>query len=210
MATKAKITKAYIEFELMEGRAPHSVFELCKKIKIEEATFYKLFASLKAVQEEILVEFLTHTFEIIDKDPEYANYNAREKTLAVFYTLFAQFEKSRSYFLAKYSSLKDVPKQFKEWDAFLKTLDYQIECIIQEAKQSAEIIDRPYVGVHYSKGFKLIFTYIFRVWINDTSEGFTTTDAAIEKSVNLSFDMLGSSPLDSLIDFGKFAFKTKI
>jgi hypothetical protein len=210
MATKAKITKAYMEFELMEGRAPHSVFELCKKIKIEEEAFYKLFSSLTSVQEEILAEFLTRTQEIVDKDLEYPNYNAREKTLAIFFTLFAQFEKSRSYFLAKYSSLKDAPKQFKEWDAFMNTLDYQLECILQEAKQSSEVIDRPYIGAHYSKGFKLVFTYVFRVWINDTSEGFTTTDAAIEKSVNLSFDMLGTSPLDSLIDFGKFAFKTKI
>jgi hypothetical protein len=80
MATKAKITKAYMEFELMEGRAPHSVFELCKKIKIEEEAFYKLFSSLASVQEEILAEFLTRTQEIVDKDPEYPNYNAREKT----------------------------------------------------------------------------------------------------------------------------------
>jgi hypothetical protein len=89
-------------------------------------------------------------------------------------------------------------------------LNARIESILVEAKQNEEIKDRPYIGEHYAKGYKLVFTYLFRVWLKDDSEGFSTTDAAIEKSVNLSFDMLGVSPLDSLIDFGKFALKTKV
>jgi hypothetical protein len=48
------------------------------------------------------------------------------------------------------------------------------------------------------------------VWLNDDSDEFSNTDAAIEKSVNLSIDMLEKNTLDSLIDFGKFALKTKI
>jgi len=210
MATKEKITKAYIEFELMNGRAPHSAFELCKKLKIEEATFYKSFSSLNAIREEILVNTLSTTFEIIENDPEYQGYSAREKALAIFYTLFAQMEKNRSYFLAKYSSLKEAPHQFKEWESFMKTLDMHLNDVLLEAKSSQEIIDRPLIGEHYHKGFKLIFSYVFRVWINDTSSEFATTDAAIEKSVNLSFDLLATSPLDSILDFGKFAFKTKV
>lgn len=210
MATKEKITKAYIEFELLNGRAPHSVFELCKKLKIEESIFYKSFSSLNAIREEILVNTLSTTFEIIENDTEYPAYSAREKALSIFYTLFAQLEKNRSYFLAKYSSIKEAPHQFKEWDSFMKTLDSHLNEVIQEAKSSQEIVDRPLIGEHYHKGFKLVFSYLFRVWINDTSEGFSTTDAAIEKSVNLSFDLLATSPLDSMLDFGKFALKTKV
>jgi hypothetical protein len=41
-------------------------------------------------------------------------------------------------------------------------------------------------------------------WIKDNSKGFEATDAAIEKSVNLGFDLVGPGPLDSIIDFGRF------
>jgi hypothetical protein len=33
--------------------------------------------------------------------------------------------------------------------------------------------------------------------------------AAIEKSVNLAMDLMGKSPLDAALDFGKFLFQNK-
>jgi hypothetical protein len=55
--------------------------------------------------------------------------------------------------------------------------------------------------------FKLLFLTDF--WIRDTSKGFENTDAAVEKSVNLIFELMGQNTLDYIVDFAKFMFATK-
>ena len=210
MKKKDTITKKYAEFELLEGRAPHSVFELCNHAKIQEKTFYNHFNSLASIKKYILESLVNQTIERIDDDENYAEFSANEKALALFFTLFEEFMEQRSYLILKYSSIKDVRHLAGDWDSFFMQFNARMEQIIQEAKSTEEVVSRPYIGDYYAKSFKLVFLYIFRVWINDDSEKFQTTDAAIEKSVNLAFEFLGHSPLDSILDFGKFAMKTKV
>jgi AcrR family transcriptional regulator len=210
MASKEKITKGYIEFELMNGRAPHSVLELTKKLKIEESEFFACFGSLEQVRREILNGMLETTLALMDADPNYHSFTAREKLLALFYSLFEQFKSRRSYLLARYSDMKNLPQISADWKDFMKKLTSRADDIVSEAKSLDEIKDRPVIANHYGKGAPLVFAYLFRVWIKDESPDFANTDAAIEKSVNTAFDVLGANPLDTLFDFGKFAFKTKV
>ncbi len=210
MTTEEKITKGYIEFELLNGRAPHSVFELTKKIKIEESVFYQSFGNLEQVQQLIPLNLLKKTLSIMDEDPQYRSFSAREKLLALYFTLFEQFQTQRSYLLLKYNDLRKAPQTMKDWKLFFEEMETRVDNILSDGKISDEIKDRPIIGNHFAKGFKLVFTYLFRVWMNDDSVEFANTDAAIEKTVNLSVDMFGTSPIDSMLDFGKFALKTKI
>lgn len=209
MTTEEKIIKGYVEFELLNGRPPHSVFELAKKIKLDESVFYESFTNLDKVRQAVLTGLLNQTLSVMDADPQYLGFSSREKLLALFFTLFEQFKAQRSYLLVKYSNLLKMPQSMQDWKPFLEGLDARIDAILGEGKETEEIKDRPVIGAHFSKGYKLIFNYLFRVWVNDDSVDFSNTDAAIEKTVNLSFDMMGSTPLDSLLDFGKFAMKTK-
>jgi hypothetical protein len=207
---RATFLKKYIEFELIHGRTPNSVFEFCKENKTDEATFYEFFNSLTQLRKAILTEQINNTLSILDESEDYAAYSAREKVLALFYTQFEQFKSIRSYLIEKYQDKNDVKNNVKDWDDYFNQFQARIEGILVEAKQTEEVQDRPYIGEHYAKGFKIGFTYVFRVWLKDESQDFETTDAAIEKTINLAFDMLGVSPLDSLLDFGRFAIKTKV
>tara|TARA_B100000508_G_scaffold141093_1_gene146573 strand:+ start:85048 stop:85683 length:636 start_codon:yes stop_codon:yes gene_type:complete len=210
MKKKDSIAKQYAEFELMQGRSPHSEFELCKEINLKEKTFYNHFNSLGAVRKYLLELPINETLSRLDEDENYEAFSANEKALALFFTLFEEFMNHRSYLISKYSSVKDVKHLAGDWENFFRQFNARMESIIQEAKQNEEVVSRPYIGDYYAKSFKLVFLYIFRVWINDSSDKFQTTDAAIEKSVNLAFEFLGHSPLDSILDFGKFAMKTKV
>jgi hypothetical protein len=210
MATPEKITQGFIEFQLLNGRKPHSVLELTKKLKITEEEFYKHFPTLDKIAQKIPLNNLLNAVQRLHQDANYPEFTAREKLLGIFFTLFEELNKNRSYYLFNYTDIQQISSQAKDWKPFLSELDLTIDQILSEAKREEEIKDRPLIGEHYSKGFKLVFTYLFRVWIKDESEGFSSTDAAIEKTVNLSFDMLQSNQLDALIDFGKFAFKTKV
>jgi len=50
----------------------------------------------------------------------------------------------------------------------------------------------------------------FTNYIDDSSSSFEKTDLFIEKSVRASFDLIDTTPLKSLIDFGKFLYKEKM
>jgi hypothetical protein len=59
-----------------------------------------------------------------------------------------------------------------------------------------------------SAWFQLLVTLKF--WLDDTSPSFEKTDIFIEKSVRASFDLIDTTPLKSIIDFGKFLYKEKM
>ncbi|MDQ2864039.1 MAG: TetR family transcriptional regulator C-terminal domain-containing protein, partial [Bacteroidota bacterium] len=60
----------------------------------------------------------------------------------------------------------------------------------------------------FSKRYKdalwIQFAFIINFWIDDDSNGFEKTDEAIEKGINLSFDLFQRSPIDNLFEYGKF------
>lgn len=210
MKKKETILEKYKTFELTKGREPHSVFEFCQVNKGKETDFYQHFSSLKQLKREILENMMTETTAVLDNDPSYEEYSAREKALALFYTLIEVLKANRSYLLYKYQDLNHVKGNYKDWEDFFRRFDARMEAIMLEAKQNDEIIERPLIGKYYGSSFKLTFTYVFRVWLNDDSKQFERTDAAIEKSVNLAFELFSQGPLDSILDFGRFAVKTKI
>ena len=46
--------------------------------------------------------------------------------------------------------------------------------------------------------------------MEDSSPSFEKTDVVIEKSVRAIFDVFETTPLESVIDFGKFLWKDKM
>jgi AcrR family transcriptional regulator len=207
---KETILEKYKVFELTNGRAPHSVFEFCQANKANEGDFYQHFSSLTQLKRAILENMMQETIAVLDNDEAYAEYSAREKALALFYTLIEVLKGNRSYLQYKYQDLHQVKSNYKDWEDFFRLFDARMEGIMLEAKQNEEVIERPLIGKYYGSSFKLTFTYVFRVWLNDDSKNFERTDAAIEKSVNLAFELFSQGPLDSILDFGRFAVKTKI
>ena len=53
-------------------------------------------------------------------------------------------------------------------------------------------------------------SFLLLFWRDDDSAGFEKTDAFVEKSVNLAFDLIGKGALDSAIDFAKFLYQSKM
>ena len=53
------------------------------------------------------------------------------------------------------------------------------------------------------------FLFLLKFWMEDGSPGFEKTDIAIEKSVTTIFQIFENTPLEKIIDFGKFLYKEK-
>lgn len=206
---EAKIREGYIAHVLEYGERPASVYKFIKNIKIKEEEFYEHFNSFENIEKDIWLNVFNTTLEAVKSDSVYDEYSVREKMLAFFYTYIEQLKSYRSFILQTVPKkirpeltpyyLIDVRKAFKDW----------VNELLLEGEETEEIEKRPLIGKKYDEALWLQFLFVIGFWIKDNSKAFEKTDAAIEKSVNLAFDLMGRGPLDAIVDFGKFLFQNR-
>jgi AcrR family transcriptional regulator len=205
----SKIKSAYREFVLTNGQNPTSVFLFCKTLNIEETAFYEHYNSFDAVAADIWKSLIADTVVKVKAEEVYAGYNTREKFLAFLYTYFEVLKSERSYVTATFDAKKAFTGRTHILEA-AKTafIDYAKDLLL-EGIETREVKSRTFISDRYPDlmWFKLLFLTDF--WIRDTSKGFENTDAAVEKSVNLIFELMGQNTLDYIVDFAKFMFATK-
>lgn len=205
---KQLIVEAYIDFVLEHDKIPSSPYLLCKKIEISEEDFYTHFSSIQQINKEIWGNFFTETKTRITAEEVYEGYSIREKILAFYFTLIEVMKVKRSYARLSYKQkhkleikphfLHQFREGFMEW----------AEDLILEGRESQEIAERlPLITEQYPKVFWLQCLSILDFWTKDFSDGFEKTDVFIEKSVNLSMDLVNENLIDSVFDFGKFMFQ---
>ena len=207
--------EAYIDYLLEHGRPPHSVYQFTKMLKMPEATFYEFYNSFTALEKDVWKGFFDQTIQTIQSDAVYAEYSVREKLLAFYYTWIETLKNNRSYVMLRVKRMKpmgpvrrnrisdDVLQRFKE--AFLRFANE----LISEGKETEEIIDRPIIGNNYDEGLWRQVLFVLNFWVDDDSQNFERTDAAIEKAVNLSFDIMGRGALDTAFDFARFLYQKR-
>ena len=200
----------FVEHVLEHGNTPKSVFKFAKDLKMKEEEFYTYFTSFESIKSSIWVSIFDSTLEQIESQEVFKEYSVREKFLSFLFTWIEELKKNRSYLLSLYQdktqSMKSLPLDAKEFKEKFK--DFAGE-IILEGKETQEIANRPIISDRYDEALWLQAAFIFRYWLDDRSPRFEKTDAAIEKSVNLSFDLMGKSALDSFLDFAKFLYQNK-
>jgi hypothetical protein len=207
MATTESIRKAYIDYVLIAGEEPKSVYVFAKKNKMAEAEFYNHFSSFKALEQQIWADVANKTLAEIKGQEIWAQYSAREKALSYFYAFFELLKQQRSF--AVYS-VKKQPKGITTPPVFaeLRTV-FENFCneILSEGIESGELSDRKFFSKRYKDALWVQFGFVLHFWINDDSTDFEKTDEAIEKGVNVTFDLFQRSPIDNLFEYGKFLAK---
>ena len=204
-----KIFEYYIQTVLEHEKEPSSVYRFCKDLKIEEAEFYKSFASLEHLKAEIFRQFFDNALSLIQKEEGYVSKSSQEKLLSFYFTFFEVLLLNRSYVLFalrggkspmdKMTTLRSLRTRFKQFSTVL----------IQDgnALKQSRISQHP--EAVFSEGAWIQLLFLLKFWLEDSSPDFEKTDMAIEKSVRTVFDLFDSSPVDSVIDFGKFLWKEK-
>ncbi|MEM0969346.1 MAG: hypothetical protein AAGJ31_08360, partial [Verrucomicrobiota bacterium] len=76
--------------------------------------------------------------------------------------------------------------------------------IIQAGIDSGEIGSRGPLARLYPRSFAELFLSTIDFYLRDESKGFERTDAYIEKTSTLAFDLIGSSAIDSAVDLVRF------
>lgn len=204
MATAQQIKNAYIDYVLINDEKPKSVYSFVKKLKITEADFYEFYASFESIEKNIWVELTLETINAIEEQEVWSQYSSRERILAFFYSYVEVLKKQRSFIIY---TLKSHISKFSTPDALsgVKPIfENFAEEIINEGLESGELANRKFLSKKYKDAVWLQFGFILNFWINDNSSGFEKTDEAIEKGINVTFDLFERSPLDNLLEYGKF------
>ena len=209
MDLKQKIYDAYSTQVLEHEKEPKSVYLFCKKNKIEETDFYKSFASLEDIKESIFSKFFDNAYMLISKEKGFDAQVPKEKLLSFYFTFFEVLLINRSYVLfilsnsgekmKKLSSLRRLRNSFKQFGSGL----------IEQGNTSKQSILTKHPELIFSEGAWLQLLFLLKFWMEDSSPSFEKTDMAIEKSVQTVFELFDNTPLDSVIDFGKFLWNEK-
>jgi len=218
MATKAKakkITEAqiigmYMDYVLEHELVPKSIYKFCKTNGIEEADFYKFFGSFTGLQKAIWTAFFTNTETLLFKNKEYEAFSNRDKMLTFFYTFFEMLTLNRSYVLFALNRGKGIMKNVEQLKGLRKHLKAFATDLIEDGNADKSYKITKHNPALFSEGAWLQFMFVLKFWMDDNSAGFEKTDMAIEKSINTIFDVFDNTPLDNIIDFGKFLFKEKM
>lgn len=208
--SKEDIVSIYMEEVLEKGQKPKSVYHFVKENNFTEAEFYAFFGTLEGLEKEIFRLFFANTIDLLNKNLEYLEYDMKNKMLSFYFTFFEILTANRSYVLQSLKfdrnplknlvQLTTLRNSFKEYVSEILTDDYRLE---QEKLQKFQE-----KGIQESAWLQLMLTIKF--WVDDESAAFEKTDIFIEKSVNASFELMNVTPLNHLIDLGKFLFKEKI
>jgi hypothetical protein len=208
--TKDMIVSMFMNYTLEHDEKPKSVYQFAKLNGFLEAEFYSFFGTLESIEKEIFNLFLEKTIELLQKDKDYDTYDMKTKMLSFYFTFFELLAANRSYVvlslkehqnqLKNLMQLSRLRNSFKDFVAGIISDEYRIK---QEKLQKIQE-----KAIQETSWIQLLMTLKF--WLEDASPAFEKTDIFIEKSVKATFELMNITPIDSLIDFGKFIFKEKI
>ncbi len=200
-AVEQKIIDAYEVHLLEEGKDPSTVFKFCRKIDIPEKAFYNHFPNFESIRCLYWAKLGQSVFDEISSDEVYCGYDSREQWLAFLFAYFEKLTEKRSFVMAIYpkhhqlkscSMFRKLREVYEPWvEKWLSMIDHQEKNILPPQEVQLETA-------------WLMFLFLHHFWSKDDSKGFERTDAAIEKSVNLYYQLLEPDLLNTAIDFAKF------
>ena len=207
LVDKQTIISRYMDYVLEHETYPKSVYKFCKEIKIKEEEFYKFFGSIEKLKTSIWSEFYNNATGVMYANKEYDSYSNREKMLTFFYTFFELLTMNRSFVLFDLKENTEGFKNLQKLGDLRKDVRSFATKLIEEENQDKQlrIMKRPVFL--FAEGAWIQTVFLLKFWLDDDSAEFEKTDMAIEKSVNTIFDVFDNTPLESVVDFGKFLWK---
>ncbi len=202
--TDAEIRTAYIDYVLTHNEAPKTVYSFTKDLGIEEADFYDHFSSFEGIESSVWSSGLLTTINKIQEQEIWEQFSAREKMLSFFYGYIEMLKQQRSFIIYSLKKCKFSPVTPEPLREARKIFEAFAEQIINEGLESGELADRKFFSKRYKDALWVQYGFILKFWEKDMSPGFEKTDEAIERGVQVSFDLFQHSPLDNLFDYGKF------
>ena len=203
------ILSIYMDSVLEHEKFPLSVYKFCKTNEIDEQDFYKSYASLDTIKYHVWQVFFDNTMGLLQKNKHYDSMDRKDRLLTFYFTFFEVLLLNRSYVLfalegneSRMTTIGQLKKLRISFKSFASEL-------IEEGNDNKTLsIAKHPVGL-FSEASWAQLLFFLKFWLDDTSPNFEKTDAAIEKSINVAFDVFDNTQLDAIFDLGKFLWKEK-
>ncbi len=203
MHNREKFLGAFRDHVSRHGQPPASVLALCESVGLGERDFYTEFGYIESLESAFWEELFSKTLAAAESGAEWEGFGARQRMLAF---LFAFLEKSldvRTVLLFRFRDLsptcnpdwlRGMEHRFKDWASGL----------IRHGNESGEIAERGRLSGLYPSALYLLFRSVIDFHVKDTSARYERSDAFVEKSVNLAFDLMRTQAIDSAFDLLRF------
>ena len=207
--TDDEIISIYMDQVLQHNAEPKNVYQFCQENKIVESDFYAFYGSLEALKQDIWLKFFENVKNTVESDENYATYSNKNKLLTLYFSLIEVLTLNRSYVVFALKEDKNMLKNLQQLKTFRNHFKSFIVDMINTQTSEEDFKVNKIAKPLYVEGAWVEFLFILKFWLDDTSKGFEKTDVMIEKAVKATFDVLDTTPLDSLLDLGKFVWKEK-
>lgn len=199
-----------MDYVLENETTPKTVYKFCKENKMTEEEFYQFFGSFEGLQEEIWTIFNQKSVDLMHKSPEVEQFESREKLLTFYFTFFEMLTANRSYVLFTLKEHREPLKNLSQLKGLRKKVVGFAKGLIENDNKEKNVKLLQRNERIFSEAAWLQTLFLLKFWMDDNSPQFEKTDVAIEKSVNTVFDVFDNTPLERVLDFGKFLFKEKM
>ena len=162
-----------------------------------------MFPTLEAVEAAHWVRALDGVIARIEATEEWKGFTAKQRLLAFLFAFVEDALAFRSTLLLRFDGIRpfDNPGVLRRFEGRFKSFADEI---LLRGMETGEIAERGPVAKVYPSGVYLHFRSVISYYLRDESERFERTDAFIEKTVHLAFDVVGKSALDSAADLVRF------
>ncbi|MBV9390867.1 MAG: TetR/AcrR family transcriptional regulator [Verrucomicrobia bacterium] len=208
-ALRDRILRAYMDYVLNENRQPPSVYIFSKNLGIAETEFYQIYSSFDAVEADFWLRQFETARKKITTDPAWEPFKFRERALLFAFTLIESLLSDRSFALFSLRSHQSGEVRSAPLRRMHQAFDGFFEPLVSEAIEHGELANRRFLRDHYVDALWNQTLFVLRFWGKDSSEGFESTDEAIEKGFNLTIDLMSRSAIDAAVDYGKFLARNR-
>jgi hypothetical protein len=200
----SEIISKYIRHVLKKGNPPVSVHAFVKKLDLSEREFFENFGSFEGLEARIWEDSVARTIDALEAGEEWEGFSAQQKLLSFLYAYCDRILDQRSFFLARFPRVgkNRIPPQALSGmrAAFTRFANN----IVETGMEAGDIACRGVLTKAYPLGFFGHLLSVIEFNLSDSSKGFERTDAYIEKSVRLAFDVVGTQAVDSAADLARF------
>lgn len=197
------IARAVMNHVAETGKYPVSVRKFCRDLEITDAEFFKHFPSFDQAESAFWAGMVDDVTEALEAGGDWGEAGAKARLLAWHFAFIEVAQAERSLVLQRFgkASLVNTPEYLRGFSARFGEF---AERVVERGLETGEIADRgPLVGA-----IKPVLVFHLRTvigfFLRDASDEFEDTDAMIEKSVAVAFDLFAKQAVDSGADLVKF------
>lgn len=205
-----KLIALYMEYVLVNEKMPKSVYKFAMDNEMTEQDFYQFFGSFKGLRTAIWDKFFENSIQVMEQSKEYASFSNREKLLTFYYTFFEVLTANRSYVLYVLREHESSLKNMEQLKGLRRKMKSYATALIEDGNREKSMQLFQQNEMIFSEGVWVQFLFLLKFWMDDNSPAFESTDVAIEKSVNTVFDLFDNTPLERVVDLGKFLWKERM